>query len=75
MKAILEFDLVEEREEFDLAANGHRWSFSLWDLDQWLRAQMKYNDHNMTEEEYSAYEKCREKLHDVMQDHGVSFRD
>lgn len=75
MKAILEFDLPEEQSEFDFASRGHKWSFALWELDQWLRSQMKYNDHNMTEEEYNAYEKCRNQLRDFMQDNGVSFDD
>lgn len=34
MKAILEFDLTEEREEFEQAANAYKYSSLLWEIEQ-----------------------------------------
>ena len=40
--------------------------FALWDIDQHLRSEIKYND----KEEY---EPIREELHDIMTGHKVDF--
>jgi len=74
MKAILEFNLPEEQPEFEMATNGSKMHFVLWEMDQWLRVQYKY----MPDEEYSAdkyetYEKCREHLRYLMVESGVKF--
>jgi len=37
MKAILEFELPEDKEEFDAASKGMDWAIVAWDLDQLLR--------------------------------------
>ena len=42
MKAILEFDLPEEKYEFDSAVNGCQWRNLLFDLDEKLRQDIKH---------------------------------
>ena len=42
MKAILEFNLPEDKEEFDVASKGMDWSLVAWDIDQLLRDKLKY---------------------------------
>lgn len=45
MKAILEFNLPEEQEEYKLARNGLNLSCAVWDYDQEvLRSIVKYNN-------------------------------
>lgn len=44
MKAILEFNLPEEREEFENAQNGGRYFSCLDQIRQLLREQRKYKD-------------------------------
>jgi hypothetical protein len=43
-KVILEFDPTEEREDMDSAINGWKWKMLVWDLDQHLRSELKYNE-------------------------------
>ena len=72
-KITIEFDLDEEREDMESAINGWKWKMIVWDLDQHLRGQLKYNDHNLTEEAYDALEKTREHLRELMYDNGLKL--
>ena len=74
MKAILEFNLPEDQPDFDLAVNGAKAQSTLWEFDQWLRAQYKYmSDEEYSEDKYETYEKCREQLRELMFENGVKF--
>ena len=42
MKAILEFNLPEEEEQFNVASKGMDWALIVWELDQNLRNKLKY---------------------------------
>jgi len=42
MKAILEFELPEDKEEFDAASKGMDWAIVAWDIDQYIRNKIKY---------------------------------
>jgi hypothetical protein len=42
VKAILEFDLPDDQEEFELASQAHRYSGSLYQIDSWMRNQVEY---------------------------------
>ena len=42
MKAILEFNLPEEEEQFDAANRGMDWALTLWNIDQFIRNKIKY---------------------------------
>ena len=42
MKAILEFELPEDRENFDASAKGMDWALLVWDIDQFIRNKIKY---------------------------------
>jgi hypothetical protein len=72
-KVILEFDPFEEREDMESAINGWKWKMLVWDLDQYLRSELKYNDHNLTKDSYKALERLREKLHELKNESGLSL--
>ena len=72
MKATLEFNLPDEQLEFDNAVNGWRWSSIVWELDQHLRSQIKYND-KLTEEQYKVLQEVRDKLHEIKYEHNLNF--
>lgn len=44
MKAILDFNLPEDQSEFDDAIKGSDWKNLVWNMDQYLRKQVKYNE-------------------------------
>ena len=73
MKAILEFDLNEERAEFELMLNANKWWCVVWDIDQELRRRTKYasddDDPNVVEALYQ----FRETVCGIMNNHNVTF--
>jgi hypothetical protein len=42
MKAILEFNLPEDKEEFEVTSRGMDWALLAWDIDQFIRNKIKY---------------------------------
>lgn len=73
MKATLEFIIPEESEEFDLAVNGHKTYSALHDMNQWLRAKIKYSDEGVLLERIEVYEECREKLLEIIQSYNIQL--
>lgn len=71
MKAILKFNLPDEQTEFKFATQGADWWMVAWDMDQWLRSQIKHPPDDMPPEEYEAYEKCREQLRELINERGL----
>ena len=73
MKATLEFDLPDESEEHRIALSGQAMLSVLWDMDQWLRARVKWSGEEDPEERIQAFEDAREQLHQLLTDHNVSL--
>ena len=71
-KVILEFDTDEEREDMETAINGWKWKMLVWDLDQYLRGELKYND-KLTGEAYEAVDKIRETLYELKNESGLKL--
>lgn len=74
MKAILEFTLPEEQEQFEDASNGWKWSHSMWQLDQYLRAKVKYASDDAHEESIKAFEEAREELYRILNENNLEMR-
>ena len=66
-KVTLEFDSVEEADDIRNALDGYKWKLAIWDLDQNLRNEMKFN--NLSNEKYKAFEEIREKIIEVLNDY------
>ena len=62
MKAILEFELPEEKSDFDLAVQGADWYYVAFKMNQWLRGQIKHAPEFMSDDSCKAFEQCRKKL-------------
>jgi hypothetical protein len=65
MKAVLEFDLPEDKTDFEAAINGHNYKSAIWDFDQLLRSEMKYKE--LSDETYQAYKWCRAELRKILE--------
>lgn len=61
MKAVIEFTLPEEKEEFEVASNSMSILFCIKDFDNYLRSQLKYND-GLSESERKVFQGVRDKL-------------
>ena len=73
MKAILEFKLPDDQQEYDLANNALNFYSVLWELDQDLRAKTKYAADDLLQDKYDAYEEIRDKLRELMSESNVNF--
>jgi hypothetical protein len=71
-KIILEFDSFEEQEEARMAIDGGKYKLVIWNLDQHLRSEMKYND-NLDEKVYDEFEQLRNKLRQLLGDQGLTM--
>jgi hypothetical protein len=76
MKAILEFNLPEDKQDFNFATQGGDWWNVCWEMDQWLRAQYKYMpDDQFNKDKDDAYLEVREMLIEIMNENGVNLED
>jgi hypothetical protein len=75
MKAILEFNLPEDKGDFDFAVRGLDWSIVCWDMDQWLRGQIKYAPDSMSDDTYKAFKQCREQLREFISDYNLNLEE
>lgn len=75
-KAILEFDLnePEDRNEHERMMKSLDLCLALWDIDQYLRSQTKYND-NLTQEQYDVLDLARTKFYEIMNERSISLDD
>jgi len=72
MKAILEFNLPEEEEQFNITNKGMDWALLAVDLDQSIRSLLKYHPEKYKTGE-QAFEHIRSELHDMMAERGLVF--
>ena len=73
MKAILEFNLPDDREDFELASNAMKFWSVIYQLDQDLRSKTKYAPDDLPQDKYDAYEEVRELLHEFMRNENISL--
>lgn len=66
MKATLEFNLPEEKDEYDFANNGLNYYLTLVEFDHWLRSEYKYNGNE-------AMFEVREKLQQFINDNNIKI--
>ena len=71
MKITLEFK-DEDAEEALTALDGYKWKLALWDLDQYLRSEIKYNA-DLTEQAYEALEDCRTKIVRLLEEYNLKL--
>ena len=66
MRAILEFDLPEDKEDFDFANNGINYYSALCEFDNWLRSEYKYKGNE-------AMFEVRKKLNEFINENNVKI--
>lgn len=71
-KVTLTFKMPEEEQEMRTALEGGKYYSVLWELDQFCRSRVKY-DENVPEEGKEAYEAVRGKMNSLMAENGLGF--
>ena len=68
MKAILEFELPDDKVEFDTASKAMDWAILAWDIDQFIRNKIKYE-----QDKDGILQLVRDRLHFNMEEKGLNF--
>ncbi len=63
-KLLLTFDETED-DRLRTYVDAEKWSQVVWEIDQWLRGQTKYENKD--------YSEAREMLHSIITDYGLSL--
>ena len=73
-KAILEFDLSnsEDIQDYKRANKALDMAIALWDIDQYLRAQTKYNE-ELTQDAYDALATARDKFYEILNERNINM--
>jgi hypothetical protein len=69
-KYTIEFHHDEEA-EFQMCNQAHDYWNALFDLDQWLRNKLKYEEIN--EEQYKAFEEVRNELYQKLNEYNINL--
>ena len=68
MKAILEFNLPEDQEQFNVAVKAMDWALLAWDIDQFIRNKIKYE-----QDRDGVLQLVRNELNFKMEERGLQF--
>ena len=71
MKAIIEFNLDEERHQFEDAIDGWKWKCVVSELDNELRTRTKYASDDTPDEVVDALIKMRDFLRESLNEEGL----
>ena len=71
MKATLEFNLPEDKYEWENAVNADRMMRALWDINDELRKLWKYEELN--EDEWNMVDRIREKFNEIINENQIQL--
>jgi len=72
MKATLEFNIPEDNEEFNRAVKAADYYVCIFDLFQYLKREMKYNE-QLSDIERSTFERIREEFNEILTENGIEI--
>jgi hypothetical protein len=65
----------EEEHKYAInALNVNSWLHSIWEFDQWLRSECKYNE-NREEKEIDVIYEVRDKLREILTENSLNIED
>jgi hypothetical protein len=71
MKAILEFDLPEDNHEFQNATQGAKMKSVLWEMREYIRHRLKYDEYNY--DQFEVLNACQSKLIDLLFEENIDL--
>ena len=75
MKGTLEFNLDDsaDMEAYLRAVKSTKLVICLWDMDQYLRGEIKHAPDSMPDEVYKTLQETRDKLREIMSEHSIDL--
>ena len=71
-KVTIEFDSVEEQDDIKDALDGYKSKLTVYEIDQYLRNELKYNE-KLSNLEYEFAEKTREQIREILKDYSLNL--
>jgi hypothetical protein len=72
MKVTIEFSDEDAAEDARVALDGWKWKHAMWELDQHLRNELKYNE-KLPSAVDEAYESLRNKIREILSDNNLTM--
>lgn len=72
-QGVLEFDLAEERTDFELACKAGALYSVLWDMAEWLRRRYKHEGPRKGINVVGENEETRKAFYEILDEHGVDL--
>jgi hypothetical protein len=71
-KVTIEFDTEDNPQDIRDALDGYKWKMAVWDIDQKLRNDLKYNE-KLSADVQEYLEKLRDEIRDVLNDYKLNM--
>ena len=68
MEGLIKFNLPEDQEQFNVASKAMDWALLAWDIDQFIRNKIKYD-----QDRDGALQLVRNELNFKMEEKGLQF--
>ena len=73
MKAIIEFKLPEDQEEYEKANNANKMYAALWEIRQLFRSTLKYNTTGLNDEQLEQWEAMRGEFFEILDNNDLKL--
>ena len=73
MKTTMEFELPLEQSQFEDAMNGSQWHLVAFQMEQFLRARIKYAPDSMPENVYNQLVEVQTKFHQIISQYNLTI--
>jgi hypothetical protein len=73
MKAIIEFELPKDIEEYEMANNASKMYMALWDIRHLFRSTLKYNPAGLNDEQLEQWESMRGEFFDILDNNDLKL--
>ena len=73
MKAILEFNLPEDQEEYDMCNKAYLMEIVITEMKQWLKGETKYAIDNISDDTLNAMYKCADKFNELINEYNLEI--
>jgi hypothetical protein len=73
MKAIIEFELPQDQEEYEMANNASKMYMALWDIRQLFRSTLKYNTTGLNDEQLEQWEAMRGEFFEILDNNDLKL--
>ena len=74
MKAIIEFELPEDRDEYQMANDASKMYITLWDIKQLLRSKLKYNPDGLNAEQLEQWEIMQYEFYEILSNQNLNLQ-